>query len=45
VYERAGMCFVWWLGAARFFMAVFILWQGCQKSRSGIWYGCHLGGY
>jgi len=25
VYGRAGVCFVWWLGAGRVFMAVFVL--------------------
>jgi len=29
----------------RDFMAVFVFWKGCQKSRSGVWYGCHVGGY
>ena len=45
VYEHAGVYFVRGLGAGRIFMDVFVFWQGCQKSRSGVWYGCHLGGY
>jgi len=32
------------VSAGEGFYGRFVLWQGYQRSRWGIWYGCHLGG-